>query len=154
MSNVVGAIMAQRVLYGNIKEKELSFFDKIFLDMEMNGYKYCECGSVLEHYNIENPLYQNDNIGDSMLPPTDLRSTNEVEIKDEEIISKLQLNFLENEKCKKLISYIKNSYNKDKEYLSYADCKECNQIYSKISRRIKMFCGIKYSDNIIYNKIE
>ncbi len=69
----------------------------------MSGYNRCECGSILNHYNIENPLYINESI---------TNNKEKIEIKDEELIAKLQLNFLETEKCKKLLSYIKKSSNK------------------------------------------
>ncbi len=72
---------------------------KFFIQREY-GYNYCECGSILEYHVIKNPLYQNESItnndnDDSLLPsPVDLRSDNAIEIKDEEIISKLQLSYL------------------------------------------------------------
>ncbi len=140
-SGVIGGIMAGRIYHNNpdlFGSDNPSYFNKIFLDIEMSGYNRCECGSILNHYNIENPLYK-----------TELE---EIEIKDEELVAKLQLNFLETEKCKKLLSYIKKSSNKKD--ISYAYCTSCNQIYSKIVRRIKQFCGIKYSDIIIYEKFE
>ncbi len=138
-SGVIGGIAAGRIYHNNpdLFERDNSYFNKIFLDIEMSGYNRCKCGSILNHYNIKNPLYKSE--------------SEEIEIKDEELIAKLQLQFLETEKYKELVSYIKRSSNK--EYLSYAHCNSCNQIYSKIVRRIKQFCGIKYSDNIIYDKI-
>ncbi len=143
--SIVGPIMAGRMYHNNphLFEKDNSYFNKIFLDIEMFGYNRCECRSILNHYNIENPLYINESI---------TNNNEKIEIKDEELIAKLQLNFLETEKCKKLLSYIKKSSNKKD--ISYAYCTSCNQIYSKIVRRIKQFCGIKYSDIIIYEKFE
>ncbi len=144
-SGVIGAIAVNRILSNNpdLFESNSSYFNKIFLDIEMSGYNRCECGSILNYYNIENPLYINESI---------TNNNEKIEIKDEELISKLQLNFLETKKCKKLLSYIRKSSNK--ENISYAYCTSCNQIYSKIVRRIKQFCGIKYSDIIIYEKFE
>ncbi len=147
-SGVIGAIAVNRILSNNpdLFESNPNYFNKIFLDIEMSGYNRCECGSILNHYNIENPLYKNESILINNI------ESEEIEIKDTELIAKLQLNFLETEKCKKLFSYIRKLSNKKD--ISYAYCTSCNQIYSKIVRRIKQFCGIKYSDNIIYQKLE
>ncbi len=144
-SGVIGGIMAGRIYHNNphLFERDNSYFNKIFLDIEMSGYNRCECGSILNHYNIENPLYINESI---------TNDNEKIKIKDEELIAKLQLQFLETEKCKELVSYIKKLSNKKN--ISYAYCTSCNQIYSKIVRRIKQFCDIKYSDIIIYEKLE
>ncbi len=134
----IGGIIAGQMLYGNHTLFEIrdGFFDKIFLDLEMSGYNRCECRSILEHYIFENPLYKNQSLLD-----------------DFEIIAKLQLYKLENQTSQNLLlSYIKNS--PQKQYLSFAHCKSCNNIYSKIDRRIKCFCGIKYSDKVTYEKID